>query len=71
MISKSKQYQSEYTVNCSDILQIVPYSLFTNMITYTIHPSHMASNAYSHYDFANEIPDPDDFNEDASTESEE
>lgn len=31
----------------------------------------MNSNSFSHYDFANEIPDPDDFNEEPTAESEE
>jgi hypothetical protein len=37
-------------------------------MSHTIHDSHMLSNPYQSYDFANEIPDPEDLSEDLPSE---
>ncbi len=45
-------------------MQIVPYSLYSSILSHVIPKNHMKEPGLNFYDFGGEIPDPEDINDD-------
>lgn len=67
--NKTRMTSSEFTVSCTDILQIVCYSLFSSILSNFITHNHMLETNF--YSFVADVPDPDDIEEELYNEDQE